>query len=289
METDGQSGDLEVAVEAPADDYVLHSEEQAKEAAKTNPEPEKPETEAAKLPETPEGEEGESSEAPKKMGGFKRKLLAKEAEIAELRKQLEQYQKPADKTQKTADFDKEPSVEDYDNVLDYVKATQKWEVAQALKEQNKAALEAKEAEVYQERVQDYTERLRSVVEQNPDVLAKIEELDASGLVTPVIERAVIESPVGEKLTLHFTQYPADLEVISQMPEKQMIRIIGQLEARLMMSEQPKTEQAAVRITKAPAPVNPVRAPSSTSTKSLDELPYEEYVKVRNKQERDSRR
>lgn len=276
----------QTAVETPTDDYVLHSEEVAKETAKA---PEVTEDEKQS------DDESETAEAPKKKGGFQKKIerlkteydavskrAAKaEAELERLRSGVQQPKEPA----KT---DGRPKPEDFEQYHDYLKADALYDIREERKaekaQEERVTNEAKAMQTYQAKVDALTERAEAFRETAPDFDDAIEAVEKAGLTPPHIVMAVLNSDIGEQVGYYLAKNPAELMAMQNMNEVQLAKAIGKIEAKL---ESQGTEPA-VRTTKAPPPISPIKN-TAKSTKSLDELPYEEYKREMDKRDREKRR
>jgi hypothetical protein len=275
--TDVETG---AAAENPqTDDYVLHSEEVAKEAKVTSP------SENAETPgKEDDSDDGESSEAPKKKGGFQRKLERANAEIELLRTNLakltpQEVKAPIDDT--------EPTEDKFENVLDYLKAHQKWEVAQGIKSfqdnQKQAVSEQAKQLEYQSKVSRVDEQLAEAPDAYPDYLGKVQEMIETGLVSAELEMAVLNCDESAKVSYYLATHPEDLFALQGLSEVAVNRAIAKLEAHLEGQG-----VAAVRTTRAAAPITPVKPNASTATKNPDEMSMEDYNAYRNKQDREKR-
>jgi len=267
------------AVESKSD-YVLASEQEAAEQkpVETAGEPEKTDTE-------------ESQPKPKKLGGYQRRIQNLSAENMRMAQELEQLraaQNPqkVQQPEKTpaaaqAKADGEPDMNDFENVLDYLKAHQKWESAEAIKAfketETKTAQEQKAAVEFEEKQAAFDERVESIIDKVPDFYERARALYQQGLVTPAVESAVIDSPVGEMVTLYFMAHPHELEALHGKSEAQVYRAVALIEAKLVGVQQPVVGKQ----TRAAAPINPVKSTQGTQKTLADDLPYDEWKKLRN--------
>jgi hypothetical protein len=170
---------------------------------------------------------------------------------------------------------------DFENVLDYLKAHQKWESAQAIKSfketETKTAMEQKAAQEYQEKQAAFDERLEAIVDKVPDFYERAADLYRQGLVTPEMERAVLDSPVGEMVTLYYMAHPHEMQELVGKSEAQVYRAVALVEAKLVGVQQPVVGKQ----TRAAAPINPVKSSTGTQRSLTDDLPYDEWKKLRN--------
>ena len=284
----GQTADV-----APTDDYTLHSEEVAKEKAASPPEPQNPDAE--------DSEESESQNAPpKKKGGFQKKIERLKTEYDAVSErairaeaELERLRSVAQQPKQEAPKDGPPDINDFTELLGpngYNAALIRYEAkqeAQALlkadKEASRAeatrALEIREWEAKTAVLEESAEVFR---QDHPDFDQAIEAAEKAGLVTPQIVRAVVDSDVGVQLSYYLATNPAELQALHGLNEKQFYKAIGRIESKLEGGT-----SIPAKTTKAPPPISPVKS-TAKSTKSMDELPYEEYNRIRTQQERERR-
>ena len=261
-------------------DYVLASEQEAAEQkpVETAGEPDKTDTQ-------------DDQPKPKKLGGYQRRIQNLSAENQRLAQELEQLRQ-AQNPQKAQTPEKqpaaaqvkadgEPDMNDFENVLDYLKAHQKWESAQAIKSfketETKTAMEQKAAQEYQEKQAAFDERLEAIVDKVPDFYERAADLYRQGLVTPEMERAVLDSPVGEMVTLYYMAHPHEMQELVGKSEAQVYRAVALVEAKLVGVQQPVVGKQ----TRAAAPINPVKSSTGTQRSLTDDLPYDEWKKLRN--------
>lgn len=291
----GQTADV-----APTDDYTLHSEEVAKEKAASQPEPQNPDAE--------DSEESESQNAPpKKKGGFQKKIERKNQEIAskdqeiaskdqenaQLRAELERLRSVAQQPKQEAPKDGPPDINDFTELLGpngYNAALIRYEAKQEAQALLKADKEASRAEATRVLEIREWEAKTAVLEESaevfrqdhPDFDQAIEAAEKAGLVTPQVVRAVVDSDIGVQLSYYLATNPAELQALHGLSEKQFYKAIGRIESKLEGGT-----SIPAKTTKAPPPISPVKS-TAKSTKSLDELPYEEYNRIRTQQERERR-
>jgi hypothetical protein len=244
------------------------------------PQAAEPSDQAQKVEQSTEGDKEATEKKSREARARERSRLEIESRdkiIAELRAQLN----PALPTLPNANPDKEPQVTDYPDVLDYLKAHQKWEAQEAIKqfqENQKKEAETKASETEKaKKVDAYNERLKPVLEQIPDLPDRVTELAEQGLITPQLENAVLDSPMGELLTVYFLQNPQELVSMRGLNEAQTYRQVALVEAKLQ--GQISQPVAASKKTNAAAPINPIGKKSTTATKSPDEMSQEEFYQL----------
>lgn len=296
MVEETESG-AQVAVEAPKDNYVLHSEEVLKEAEAAK--------EAPSDGEKPEEKDTGNEAQKKKPGGYVRKLNRAEALLAEkdaenvrLQQELEKLRPKPDKVQEnsaTKTADGEPAEDQFDSYGDYIKAWTKWDNREAIKqfqvEQDSRTKESRKAEDFQSKVLTYQEKVAALAENdstyNPEVYdKKLLEVMQKGLITKQLEEEILDADNAERVTRHLLDHPEELILLRNLDDKALTRAITKLDARF---ENQGQSVKVAKTTKSPPPISPVKSNSSGNNKSLDELPYEEYKREMDKRDRESRR
>lgn len=100
---------------------------------------------------------------------------------------------------------------------------------------------------------------------------------------------------GPALVYHLLQHPDEMRRIAQLPMSHQLIELGKLDVRVG-TQTPRQDAASPSgpssvvppVTQVPEPIQPV-GPGSTAPvpRNLDELPYQEYKRIRNQQERDA--
>lgn len=161
-----------------------------------------------------------------------------------------------------AKADVAPQRAQFTNDEEFLQALTDHRVEQKLAERDKKAAEEKERAAQTERAKSWDERFKATEAEIPEFKAK---LDASPVkLTRELAAAVLESPVGPRILLHFAENPTEADRIIGLTVGQMLREVGKIEARLekpvakeTVTAEPKAE-AKVEISQAPAPINPLK-------------------------------
>ena len=90
-----------------------------------------------------------------------------------------------------------------------------------------------------------------------------------------------EGGTGADILLHLGRNPELAREIAQMRPDAALKRLGQISGQLTKQSKPKVEP--------PAPITPVGASSTRSGMSLEEIPMKDFIKERNRQEREYRR
>lgn len=272
------------ALNESTNDYVTYSETDIDASKEEDQQVENPKEEA----EAPEaGQDSDNEEQkPKKPTGYQRKIYNQQQEIAALQQKIAELEgKLNPQPAKQVESDGEPNAADYENAMDYMRDLAKWQaqnsLAQYKLEAQAQAEQAKQIAEYEAKQNDFNARVAKIMETVPDFYERAQSLYDQGLVTPEVENAVLDSPVGEMVSLYFMAHPQELANLSGMTAPQVYREVALIEAKLLAGN--GSQQVAKRQTNAAEPINPVRAPATTQKSISDDIPYEEWVKMRNKQ------
>lgn len=236
--------------------------------------------------------QGKDGEKPKK-NGFKKRIdkLTSQKTAAEQERDYWKQEalkrsgpaEPQAPKQSTAEAkpksDGAPDPNDFDNHADFVRALTKYEIAESAKaEAARAAAE--------KRAKDFQDSVTKFKAETPDFDETLEEIDDLKLPTTFLnEISNSENPAS--LMYALAKDRAELERISKLPVNQAIRELGRFEARIAVkaaaaTQEPKTE---IKKSSAPPPIEPVKAKSSATTKSPEDMDYDEFKAWRNEQTR----
>jgi len=105
----------------------------------------------------------------------------------------------------------------------------------------------------------------------------VKQLNVNIPVPKVVEDALLTLPGGPEATLFLAQNPAEAQKLQDVPEHLALAHVAQLTARL----NPGFNRRAT--SNAPAPIRPIGGSSTKSSVPLDELPYQDYKREREKQ------
>lgn len=286
-----EDGGQSAVVEHKTDDYVLASEQEAGGDAEAG------DQEQARENAQKDTNTEQTDQKPKKMGGYQRRIHHLSNENAILRQQLMEFQqqqqnsavkRPENNAAVAKAQDGEPDIDNFENVLDYLKAHNQWSSEQALKsfktEQENTAKQQQAHAEYETKQSSFNERVEGILESVPDYFERAAALYQQGLITPPIESAILDSPVGEMVTLYFMANPNELASLAQATDAQAYRAIALIEAQLLQGQgrQQAPQGAVKRTTAATAPITPVKPSATTQASIRDDMPYEEWVKLREK-------
>jgi hypothetical protein len=121
----------------------------------------------------------------------------------------------------------------------------------------------------------YQQNLKAALDEAGLSIKDVEKIKLSNAIIPDL----LELDNASEVAFHLAQHPEDYERLRAMSDRQAIAYLGKLSERLT-SPRP--------VSRAPAPVKPVGAASTKSSRSLEELPQREYNRIRDEQERKHR-
>ena len=187
--------------------------------------------------------------------------------------------------------DGRPKQEDFETYEEYQDATVEWKVNQKISDyeaDQRVRIEREQAQRAQEEiVATHTARIDTFRSEHEDFDAVVEQ-GKDLPVTPPMRDAVLNSDSGPALMYHLCSNPDECDRIANMHPMAAIKEMGKLEARIEAARSTGPSSSAKPVTQAPPPIKPVGGGATASTVSLDQLHYQEFKRIRNKQEREAR-
>ena len=168
-----------------------------------------------------------------------------EAKVAELERRTQPQQR-------VEALDEEPKPEQFNDAFEYARALAEYSAEQALKNRDRVELEKKYQAEHDKLIEVWNDRLEATKKELPDYADMIESSDV--MVSDQVRDALLESDAGPRILYHLAENPDYAEKLSKMTVISALREIGKLEAKFE-----KTETKPVVRSKAPAPINPLRA------------------------------
>lgn len=263
---------------APAPDAAKAAEGEAKPDAES-PDPANTETSSAKEAAEQQAESDPEkkqklnlrfSELSQRIKDAEAKAEAEKSgrELAEKRaKELEARLNPPAQAAPDAP-EPEPKPEQFKDAFEYAKALAEWSADNALRKRDVEEAE-KQSKAEQDRVvETFRARAATFKAATPDYDAVIAASNVT--VGDEIRQAILDSDVGPQLLYHFAQNPADADRLRTMKLGPALRELGKLEAKMPSAKAPgpaeapasKPAAAATEISRAPAPINPLKGSGS---------------------------
>lgn len=241
----------------------------------TAAEDKKPETNEGEAPETTEQQEA------RKQSKFQRRLerqktarIQAETEAKLLRERnasLEAQLKPKPETG-------EPQRDQFEDYESYLRAVSRFEAEQVADKRSKADREARQTQEQQGRQsQGMAEVAKGWTKREAEFQATAK--DYLDVVTPFVEddlgqfsqparAAIVESEVGPQVLYHLAQNPDEAERIAALSPVRQVAELGKLETKL--------SKPAPAVSKAPAPISPVKSGRTTTSGFSDNMTDAEY-------------
>ena len=224
-------------------------------------------------------DEKEAVEKPKPgKSSYERRLdraYRREAEAKARAEFLErQYEELKSKSAPVAPAVGAPRMEDFTDIQEYAKAYATFEKDNAIK-----AYEGKQRAAFQKQAQealvrDWENKADRGLSKYDDFVEVVGELKPT---TPWA-RAIMRAENGEDVAHYLGKHLKEIEAISKLDPESQAREIAKIEAKLLA-----TPAAPKQPSKAPAPIVPVTGTAQPEAAIRDGMPYEDFVKLRNKQ------
>jgi hypothetical protein len=237
---------------------------------------------------------------PKKKNGFKKRIdklnqrvSEREQEIAywkaEALKQKSQDNQPKEEPAKViAETASKPLADNFDTHEEYVEALTDWKIEQREAQRSVKDREAQVKTEYQKAIDSHMSRIEEFKKSAPDfndVLKEFDEDHAGFRFSAGLEESLITSDLGPAVIYELAKNPKELMRINALGVVAQAREIGKIEARLSRQEKPEPK----KLTNAPAPLKPVGGKNAASSKSLNDMDPDEYMRERREQLKNSRR
>lgn len=183
-------------------------------------------------------------------------------------------QEVASKPEPAAD---KPKVEDYTDYADFIEDLTDWKTDQKIKASRDSEVQEKAKQSQQSEQDRRTERQHELLEMGERKYDDFEEVVKSDKVnySQAAYLSILESDISADIVYHLAKHQEEAKRIADLPAYAQAKEIGKLEDRLL-AKQP------VKASNAPKPIEPIGS-GTASTKSLSDMPPEEYIKHRLKQ------
>jgi len=202
-------------------------------------------------------------------------------ESAALKARLDALEAPAKQAQKSEDD--EPSPNDFTDAFEYARELAKWSANQALKNRERTEIEAKQKERRGKVVEAWNSKMAETKAEIPDFDDMVESSQV--MVSDAVRDALIESDVGPRILYHLASNDEDAEKLTGMSTSAALRFIGRLEAKYEKvakseTKEDNTSTKKVSVSKAPAPINPIKSTGQPTISDGENLSYSEYKALR---------
>jgi len=297
---------------APKDDFVLASDGGKSEVTEPTEEIQKVETAAtSEVVETEEveTEESENEETEleaskkedeplkKKKGGFQRRVDKLTREKEELKRDNDFWKakalaadKPAGdvdaKKVVAADSSKKPDSKDFETHEQFTEALADWKYEQKRAVEKAQEREAQVRKDMAAQKDTHINRIKEFEKAHPDFEDAMESIRNVNAHND-IHAAIMNSDIGPAIMYELAGKPEEFAKIVAMDPVAAVKAIGKLEAKLeATSSAGKITEAATKVvekkvTSAPKPISTINSKAGHQASTRDELPYDQWVKIRN--------
>lgn len=281
--------------EAPKEEAesVGSAEESQEEVSEESPEGSEEPAEKTKGEE--KAEKAEEAKPKAKKRRFEKRIDQLTRDKYELQARLDEAERkltarltePEVKTTKNEDG--KPRVEDFETYEAYIEALTDWKY-ETRRKKEKEELDLYHAERRMHELhQSWNKKIESARSKHED-WDEIAESDI--LISSAMEGAIMDSDFGAEIVYFLGKNPSEAERISKLSPLAAIREIGKIEDALSKQKAPSDQaKKEPKVSKAPAPIKPIKGKAAASAKSLDEMSYQDYRAAREAQirEREGRR
>ena len=260
------------------------------------PKPVEPDDDAdEEEPEEPEEEDsGEPQLKPKPKGGFQRKIErlkaqadAREQRIRELEAERQRYATPPQE-QVPRQPQGPPKPEDFPNDYEaYNRAIIRYEARQELESELQARVKAQREAAEQRAQHEIDQRWYQGVSALKREATDFEETleDVSHIpVMPWLQAAIKRDKDGAKLAYELAKHPEEFQRIAEIQDPlEALSALGEFRGSLKATAAPQQPRKVA--SEAPAPIRPVgqSAGGTRVSRPLDELPYQDYKRARERE------
>lgn len=241
-------------------------------------------------------EKPEQPPVPKKKGGWLRKIEALERDRGYMARYIEQMEQALAQQRAGAPGqqqqnghqpqqapDGRPSQDQFETYEAYVEALTDYKVNQRLMTEREQYAAWMQQQAEQQAVQGFQQRAGEYVKVAPDYYEAMQAVEHIP-VSPALKVALVESELGHAVAYELAKHPEELARITRLAPVHVAREVGRIEARIEARSAPEPQQR-IMPSKAPAPIRPVGqgANGSGPMKLSDDLPYQDWKRVREKQ------
>lgn len=279
---DGQKA--EIANEPQVPDNSEQLEQVENKESESAPEQNTEDVETSDAAPDSDGENDEDTEnqgKPKK--GFLRRVEKLNNKIKNAELEVEYWKKVAlgqeAKPSAPVVSDSKPTIDQYNSLEEYTEALTDWKLEQKLAsiEQRKSIENV--AKTYDQKLAEF----RKTAPDFDDVMAEFIE-DYGQVEVPEIVQVAMESDHGPAIAYFMAKNPTEVERIAKLPTHKRLLELGKIEAKVSMTNKQEKVIETKKVSKAPAPVEPVKGTGKVDTSDIRQVTdYQEFVRLREKQ------
>lgn len=182
-------------------------------------------------------------------------------------KEMEAKLTPA-KPQEPVEADPKPKPEQFSDMFEYAEALSEWTADKRIREEKVKEAAQRAEQERQQLLNTWASRVQDFRAKTPDFDDMVGSADV--VVSNEVRDAIFESDVGPQILYHLAENPDVAKKLSGLSPISALRMIGKLEAKLETPAPSEAKQeTAVKTSKAPPPINPIRATSGGPVTDLD--------------------
>lgn len=155
------------------------------------------------------------------------------------------------------DPDAKPDPKDFTDAFDYAEKLADWSAKQAIKKKEQEETTEKAKKEYESKVDSWRKRIEKAREDLEDYDDLVESSEV--VISDQVRDAILESEVGPRILYELAKNPETAEKIAKMSVTGALREIGKIEAKIESKTEAKEDKSAVKASKAPEPINPIRS------------------------------
>jgi hypothetical protein len=180
-----------------------------------------------------------------------------------------------------------PSPSNFTDINEYTNALEKWVEDSTIAKQRAESAAKQAEEAKSAALKNWTDRQVAAKAAIPDYDATINE--SSVALSDQVRDAILDSEVGPQLLYHLAKNPDVAESLGKLTIGKAMIQLGKFEATLSAApaEKPAAKVTSIaEISRAPAPITPIKAGTSVSTNKIDPVTgefngtYDEYKALR---------
>ena len=181
-------------------------------------------------------------------------------------REMEAKLKPA--PQEPVEADPKPKPEQFSDMFEYAEALSEWTADKRIKEEKAKEAAQKVEQERQKVMETWSSRVNDFREKTPDFDDLVGSADVT--VSNEVRDAIFESDVGPQILYHLAENPDVAKKLQGMSPIGALRMIGKLEAKFEDSPAPTPKETAVKTSKAPPPIKPIKATANGPVTELDD-------------------
>lgn len=212
-----------------------------------------------------------------KLSGAKKEAeavaAAAKAEAKEFKERMEKLEQEANDLRnkyepKKIEQDPEPTIDQFTDINEYRSALKEWTADDTRRKDAAIAAESAQKAKHETVVKGWRDRQEAAKIAIPDYAETIAGSDLK--VSDQIRDEILESDVGPQLLYHFAKNPDLVAELNAMTSAKALKMFGKLEDKLTpSSSESKPALKVVEVSKAPAPISPLKGSTSVTINGLD--------------------